>query len=134
MGTAEIITTVLSIIAGLGWFSSTHWPSELDDAQDQLRQFPEVDIERLETLRGEAYHYYLKHHHAAPWDKPKYLKLFQNAINNWAEAIKEEAVKVAESQGIELGYEVKPWWEKYLPYGLIVGLGTILIISLARRR
>jgi len=34
----------------------------------------------------------------------------------------------------ETGYEFQPWYIKYLPYGLMAGLGTALIIVLARRR
>jgi len=34
----------------------------------------------------------------------------------------------------ELGYELQPWYIKYLPWGLMAGLGTALIIVLARRR
>ena len=57
-----IVTTVLKIIAGLGWFSEADWPEELDEAQNILREIPGVDIARLENLRETAHTYYLKHH------------------------------------------------------------------------
>jgi len=121
-----IVKGVLAILDWLGWFSEADWPEKLDEAQDMLRQLPGVDIVRLEDLRAEAHKYYLKHHHALPWDKPHYLKLFQQAVRNWAVGLKEEAEKAAEA----IGYEIKPWYIKYLPYGVMAGLGIALILVL----
>jgi len=39
----------------------------------------------------------------------------------------------AENPG-DVGYELQPWYVKYLPYGIMAGLGTALIISLARKK
>lgn len=117
-----IVTGVLKVLAGLGWFSRADWPEELDEAQDKLREIPGVDITRLESVREEAHRYYLEHHHALPWDKAHYLELFQGAIRAWGVAIKEEAKEAAKS----IGYLIQPWYIKYLPYGLMAGLGVSL--------
>lgn len=124
-----IVKTVLSIIAGLGWFSSADWPEELDNAHNELKQVPGVDVDRLDALAIEAHKWYLKQHHAAPWDKPYYLKKFQEAVRAWVIAVKDEAEKAAE----RIGYDVKPWYVKYLPYGIMAVEVTALIIVLVRR-
>ncbi|MBA7601593.1 hypothetical protein ES703_08670 [subsurface metagenome] len=125
-----IVNGVLKILAWLGWFSEADWPEELDEAQDLLKELPGVDMARLEDLRAYAHEMYLKHHHAEPWNKSWRLKKFQEAIRAWAEGLKEEAEKAAE----EIGYDIKPWYIKYLPYGLMAGLGIALIAVLASGR
>ena len=124
-----ILKGILTIAAALGWFSESHWPSEVDEAIDKLEALEGRELPELREKRAYAYEMYLKHHHAEPWNKPWRLEKFQRAIVDLAKAIKAEAEKYA----TDIGYEIQPWYIKYLPYGLMAVLGTALIIVLARR-
>ena len=58
-----------------------------------------------------------------------YTKLVEGSLGRVVYHLEKEVKRLAE----EIGYEIKPWYIKYLPYGLMAGLGTALIIVLARR-
>lgn len=130
MDPLTILSGILAIAKALGWFSESHWPEKVDEAIDNLEALEGRELPELREKRAYAYEMYLKHHHAEPWNKPWRLEKFQRAIVDLAEAIKAEAEKYA----AEIGYEMKPWYIKYLPYALMAGLGTALIIVLARRK
>lgn len=63
------------------------------------------------------------------WESSHYMKLVKGCLGRIEYHLKKEISRLAE----EIGYEIQPWYIKYLPYGLMAGLGTALIIVLARR-
>lgn len=90
----DIITAIggiLKIAIGLGWFSESHWPGEVDEAIDILEEAEGRDLLELREKRAYAYEMMLKHHHAEPWNKSWRLKKFQNAVQDLGRAIEEEA-------------------------------------------
>ena len=130
-----VISGVIAITKSLGWFSETHWPEELDKAIAELERLEGRSLPELHSLRDTAHKYYIKHHHALPWDKPHYQKMFNNAVKACANAIAreteaykakieaEEAAKIeAEKAAKEVAVEAVPTWQKYLPYALILGV------------
>jgi len=127
IGAIEILSGVYSITKSLGWFSETHWPSELDKAIADLEKLEGRSLPELHSLRDTAYSYYKKHHSALPWDKRHYQKLFNNAVKACANAIAREAeaykAKIeAEEAAKEVAVEAVPTWQKYLPYAIILGV------------
>jgi len=64
------------------------------------------------------------------WESSHYIKLVKGSLGRIQYHLMKEVKKLAD----EIGYELQPWYIKYLPYGLMAGLGTALIIVLARRR
>lgn len=115
------LATVLKIAAGLGWFSESHWPSEVDEAIDALEEVEGRELPELREKRATAHIYYLKHHHAAPWDKPHYLKMFQNAVKDLAKAIEEEANRFKAEMPVGVLPTLLDKLKKYAPY---IGLGV----------
>jgi len=91
------ITTILTALSGLksvatslGWFSETHWPSELDRTITELERLEGRTLTEIRSLRDKAYSYYKKHHRAMPWDKAHYQKMFNNAVQACAQALQRE--------------------------------------------
>jgi len=91
IGTLEAISAIVGITKKLGWFSETHWPGDLEKAMYNLEKLEGRQLSSLRSRRDTARKYYLKHHHAAPWDKRHYQKLFYNAVRAWANAMNAEA-------------------------------------------
>jgi len=89
--TLRVISAIVGISKKLGWFSETHWPGDLEKAMYDLEKLEGRKLYHLRSRRDTARKYYLKHHHAAPWDKRHYQKLFNNAVRAWANAMNAEA-------------------------------------------
>jgi len=125
-----ILATVLKIAAGLGWFSESHWPSEVDEAIDALEEAEGRELPGLREKRAYAYEMMLKHHHAEPWNKPWRLKKFQDAIKDLAKAIEEEANRFKAEKEAEVGVlpTLLDKLKKYAPYIALGGAGIFTVI------
>lgn len=108
----------------------TYWDEDWSDkdyeaALDELRRTGTVSgFSPWWSYKG----YAQKHWYS--WEMSHYKKLVEGCLGRLGYHLKKEIGRLAES----IGYEIQPWYIKYLPYGLMAGLGTALIIALARRR
>jgi len=140
MDWATILAMLQQLSKWLGdigdWFSETKWtPTNIDPAMKNFKKLldegaiTQEEYNELKSRRDEAYSYYKKHHAAWPWDKPHYLKMFQNAVNsfwNYADPIIKRV-----SEEVPPGTEVTGWpsWLKWtVPIGVV---GTIILTGIA---
>lgn len=114
-------------VAELG---ETYWDDDWTDkdyeaALDELRRTGKVEgFDPWKSYKSYAQkHWYF-------WQMEHYKKLIGGCLGRLGYHLKKEINRLA----AEIGYEIQPWYIKYLPYGLMAGLGTALIIVLARRK
>ena len=114
-------------VAELGeTYWSTGWTDkDYEAALDELRRTGEVEGVGI----WKSYESYAQKHWYF-WQMDHYKKMIEACLGRIQYHLMKEVKKLAE----EIGYELQPWYIKYLPYGLMAGLGTALIIVLARRR
>lgn len=133
IGAIEAIGKILAITGSLGWFSESHWPSEVDEAIARLEEVEGRELPELREKRAYAYEMMLKHHHAEPWNKPWRLKKFQDAIKDLAKAIEEEAKKFSPVAALPKFIDKL---KQYAPYIALGGAGivtAILIIKASKK-
>ena len=104
-----------------------------DDWSDKDYEAALDELRRTGTVQGydpwDSYVYYAQKHFYW-WDSAHWTKMIKGTLGRIQYHLMKEVNRLAE----EIGYEIQPWYIKYLPYGLMAGLGTALIIVLARRR
>ena len=64
------------------------------------------------------------------WEGEHYVKMIKGCLGRIKYHLEREIGRLAES----IGYEIKPWYKKYLPYGVMAGLGIALILVLTSGR
>ena len=110
---------------GKTFFDDDWSDKDYEAALDELRRTGTVEGYRSWT----NYKNYAQKHFYW-WQSEHYIKHIKGILGRIRYHLEKEINRLAES----IGYEIKPWYQKYLPYGLMAGLGTALIIVLARRR
>lgn len=140
---ATIVTVIIGIIkiaTGLGWWTRRDWRDELCGHLTDDASTGEM-INQLEELSGRTYPYLRDmlqevvdawRSFQRGWPTEERAYPYDTKLRKFADAVVKEAEAIAEDQGI--AYELLPWYLKYLPYGLMAGLGVGLIIVLARRK
>ena len=64
------------------------------------------------------------------WDSAHWTKMIKGSLGRVKYHLDKEINRLA----AEIGYEIKPWYIKYLPYGVMAGLGIALILVLTGGR
>jgi len=113
-------------VAELGeTYWSTGWTDkDYEAALDELRQTGTVEGAGV----WKSYKSYAQKHWYF-WQMDHYKKMIEACLGR----IKYHLTREVERLAAEIGYEIQPWYIKYLPYALMAGLSTALIIVLARR-
>lgn len=139
-GVLEAIIGLWTIAKSLGWFTKAEWVPELagelqdgyatGGAVDELEEQTGLSFPHLQELRQEVVDFWHHVWRCFLWARPPAVEQYQAKVRELANALKKEA----ETYLAEIGYELQPWYLKYLPYGLMAGLGIGLIIVLVKRR
>jgi len=114
-------------VAELG---DTYWDTDWTDkdyeaALDELRRTGKVEgFSPWKSYQSYAWkHFYW-------WSGEWYVKMIEGCLGRIFFHLEREIGRLAES----IGYEIQPWYKKYLPYGLMAGLGIALILVLTGGR
>lgn len=107
MALITTISAIIGIAAKGGWFTKAEWDEEIlgdwDDGRGGI-------VDQLEQVTGQTYPYLydmwdevkeakLKFNHAAPWDKARRAKKYQNKVQELAQAVQAEAQAYQQTLG-----------------------------------
>jgi len=114
-------------VAELG---DTYWDEDWDNkryeqALDELRRTGQVSgFSPWKNYQSYAWkHFYW-------WAGEHYVKMISGCLGRITYHLEKEINRLAAT----IGYEIKPWYKKYLPYGVMAGLGIALILVLTGGR
>lgn len=115
----------------LAELGKTYWDEDWDNARYE-KALDEVG--RTGNVSGfdswHSYSYYASHSMSFWEDINHWVKMVKGSYGRIEYHLTEEMKRLA----AEIGYDIKPWYKKYLPYGVMAGLAIALILVLTGGR